>query len=226
MNPELVRLAATWLSAGVNGLGNAGDVRGKKVRSYTGDSFSHDFHGYEAARERFAKQFGEGFAEAPTPNRGAVGLVGEVNRNGQQCLVCEVFHLGTGESAMLVQPMRKGLLRSKAQGEPEILGPAPSLPYIPTPPELKTLIAALEQEVDARIAARSDATREIGIELSSYFSKRGGDDILWDFNLKVARGGKELEFWSKQIWDRTHAALDVEEFSSWLEQQLDFAMTL
>lgn len=225
-DPTLVATAEEWLGHGLNGIGNAGDVRGKKVRTYSSERFSHDFKGYEAARVRFGKGFGESLVEAPDGKRGIIGIVAETDHCGERCLLCEVFDLATGSSVVVVQPFRKSLLKRKAVGSPTVLGTAEPLPYTPTPPGLKEMIARLKALADEQIEARRGEIDGAGIDMKAYSSKRGGDDVLWDFNLAPHRGGTMLEVWCKHFWAGEEALIADQEFSAWLAEHVDLALGL
>jgi hypothetical protein len=222
----LVSTAELWLSHCFDGIGNAGDVGGEKVRYYRGDSFTHEFHGYQTARTRLGRDYGEALADAPNGKRGLVGIVGEIPHPGAQRIVCEVFDLSSGRSVVVAQAFRKRFLKKKRLGPPQVVGDAEPLSYTATPPELKELIGRLKALTDERIAARHDAISAAGIDMRSHFSERGGDVVLWDYDLAPHRDNSLLEIWSKQIWVGSSALVSEDELADWLDQKLDIAIKL
>jgi hypothetical protein len=224
---RLQTTAEQWLQAGFKGIGNAGDVHGKKVRCYSGTSFTHSFHGYEAARQRFGKDYGEVLARAASGggsrSTGLVGLVGETSQGQQQNLVCEIFDLATGDGLALTQPFRKALFSRKPVGPLQVSEPEP-LTYVPTDPRLTELVEELTDRGAQRLAERETEISAAGLSLKVWLGKRGGERPMWD--AYVGRSdGKHLEgVTSLPVWQDESALTEPDGFMHWLDQQVDGAI--
>jgi hypothetical protein len=226
----LIAEAKRWLNGAIDGLGQGGDVGGEKVRYYRGDGFTHEFKGYGAARHRLGADYGELLAEVQAGERSVkreiVGIVGEMTRGGTQCMVCEALDLSSGNSVVISQPFKKSFLRKKRIGSAQVLGPAASLQYTPTNPELKRLISELDDVAKARLVDRQAELSAARLELLHFFSKRGGDRVLWDYSVVPQRAGKQLsaQLKSKPVWQDAEAVISIDEFRDWLDQRIDLAL--
>ena len=227
---ETNRLQTTgeqWLRAGFKGIGNAGDVGGKKVRYYSGTGFTHSFHGYEAARHRFGKDYGEALASAESGagsrRGGLVGLVGEKSHGEQQSLVCEIFDLATGSGLVLTQPFRKSFFSKKEVGPLNVSEPE-ALTYVTTDPRITELVAALTDRGTQRLAERKGEISGAGLNLKVRLSKRGGERSMWDAYLLRFDGKLLPGVTSLPVWQDDSALADRDAFMEWLDQQIDAAI--
>jgi hypothetical protein len=158
--------------------------------------------------------------------REIVGIVGETMRGGTQCMQCEAFDLSSGHSVAVSQPFKKSFLRKKRIGAAQVLGPAGPLQYTRTNPELKKLVSELDGIARARLAERQAELSGAGLEMLHFFSKRGGERIMWDCDAVPQRAGKQLiaQLESKPVWQDAEAVISVDEFRDWLDRRIDLAL--
>jgi hypothetical protein len=176
-------------------LGQAGDVGGQKVRYERGDGFTHDFKGYDAARQRLGADCTELLADVRAGERSVpreiIGIVGETMRGGTQRMLREAFDLSSGNSVMVSQPFKKSFLRKKRIGAAQALGPAAPLQYTRTNPELKKLVSQLADMATARLAERQAELSVAGLEMLHFFFKRGGEHVSMRRHASVPRDPAE-----------------------------------